>query len=184
VSRRFLTVAAIAALVLPVATLEAQVGFGVAGGYSAPLGDFGKIAQSGYHITGLVNLSIPLAPAGFRFEGSFSEYDYERVVSTASSSKARILYATANGILSTPGLLGPYLIGGLGMYHATAECTGCTTSSTKVGFNGGGGFKIGLAGLAVFAEARFHYVPGASDPTTAGIKSSTQFIPVSVGITF
>ena len=47
-----------------------------------------------------------------------------------------------------------------------------------------GFIKVGLGGLSAFVEARYHYVPGASDPTTGGAKSSTQFIPLSVGVTF
>ena len=182
-TRKLFAIAAIAALVLPIATVEAQVGFGVSGGYSKPMGDFSKIAESGYNASALVNVGIPLAPVGFRIEGTISEFDYKGALA-ANGAKARILSATGNAILSTPGLLGPYFIGGLGIYRATAECSTCTTSSTKVGFNGGAGFKVGLTGLAVFIEARYHYIPGDSAPTTAGIKSSTQIIPVSVGITF
>jgi opacity protein-like surface antigen len=165
---------------VPVA-VGAQVGVGVAAGLSAPLGDFGKAAESGYHATGLVTIGVPLLPVGARLEGSFSEFNYKDATNDA---KARILYATANAVLSTPGIIGPYLIGGVGIYRATAECSTCTTESTKIGFNGGGGLKIGLAGFAVFVEARYHYIGGASDPTNGGIKSSTQFVPISVGLTF
>jgi opacity protein-like surface antigen len=172
---------ALALLVLPLVASRAQIGYGVAAGASAPLGDFGKAVESGYHLTGLVTLGIPLAPVGGRLEGSFSEFNYKNV---ANGAKARILSATANGTLSTPGIVGPYFIGGIGVYRATAECSTCTTSSTKVGFNGGGGMKIGIGALSVFAEARYHYIGGASDPTNGGVKSSTQFIPLSFGLTF
>lgn len=180
-SRKLQLAAALAVLALPVVTARAQIGLGVAAGASAPMGDFGKAVESGYHVTGLLTLGVPLLPVGGRLEGSFSEFNYKAV---SNGAKSRILSATANGTLSTPGLIGPYLIGGVGIYRATAECTGCNTSSTKVGYNGGGGMKIGLAGFSVFVEARYHYVPGASDPTNGGVKSSTQFIPVSVGVTF
>jgi hypothetical protein len=33
-------------------------------------------------------------------------------------------------------------------------------------------------------EARYHYIPGASDPANGGVKSSTRFIPVSFGLVF
>jgi hypothetical protein len=146
------------------------------------MGDFGKVADAGYHISGLMTLSVPLVPAGLRFEGSFSDFKYKSTLGSTSAS-ARILSATANAVLSVPGI-GPYFIGGLGIYHASAVCSSCTTSSTKVGYNGGLGMKFGLGKLSVFLEARYHNVPGASDPTTAGVKSSTQFIPVSLGLTF
>ncbi|MEP6621337.1 MAG: outer membrane beta-barrel protein [bacterium] len=183
-SRKLLTVAAFAALALPATSAHAQLGFGVAAGPSAALSDFGKVVDAGYHVTGIATVSIPLAPIGFRLEGSFSEFNYKGAVSGSTDAKARIISGTANAVLSSPGILGPYFIAGLGLYNASAQCTGCSTSSNKVGFNGGGGFKFGLGSLAVFAEARYHYIPGASDATNGGVKSSTQFIPVSVGITF
>jgi hypothetical protein len=66
----------------------------------------------------------------------------------------------------------------------SALCSGCTASTTKLGYNGGGGFRRQLNGFSMFLEARFHYIPGASDPTTAGIKSSTRFVPISIGMIF
>ncbi|MEO7458320.1 MAG: outer membrane beta-barrel protein [Gemmatimonadaceae bacterium] len=181
--RTLLTAASLALLALPASAAHAQIGFGVAGGPSFPMGDFKKAVDGGYHITGIANLGIPLLPVGLRFEGSFSEFDYKSGLST-TDAKARVISGVANAILSTPGILGPYLIGGIGVYNASAQCSGCSSSDTKVGFNGGAGFKIGLAGLAVFAEARYHYVPGGTDATTAGTRSATQFVPLSVGITF
>lgn len=179
-SRKLVT-AALAMFAFPVLSAGAQVGVGVAAGVSAPLSDFGKAAESGYHVAGLLTIGMPLLPVGARLEASFSEFNYK---TSNNDAKARILYATANAELSAPGIIAPYLIGGVGMYHATAECATCTTSSTKIGFNGGGGLKIGLAGFSVFVEARVHYIGGASDPTNGGVKSSTQFIPVSAGVTF
>jgi hypothetical protein len=41
-----------------------------------------------------------------------------------------------------------------------------------------------LTGFSAFAEARYHYIAGPSDPTNGGIKSSTQFIPISFGVRF
>jgi hypothetical protein len=56
--------------------------------------------------------------------------------------------------------------------------------SNKVGYNGGVGLRAGLFGLSAFVEARFHFIPGASAPTTGGLTTNTQFIPLSVGVTF
>lgn len=179
-TRKLLMAAVLAAIVLPVATAHAQIGFGVAGGISAPLGDLSNVAESGYHVTGLLTLGVPLLPVGGRVEGSFNEFNSKGALAGA---KTRILSATANATLSTPGLIGPYVIGGIGMYRVSSDCTSCSSSSTNVGFNGGGGLKVGLGGLSVFVEARYHYVPGSNSTTGVGT-SSTQFIPVSVGLTF
>ncbi len=180
-SRKLVTAAALAVLTAPIANAHAQMGFGLAAGISAPTGDFGKAADAGYHVTGLLRFGIPLAPVGLRLEGSFSEFKYK---SSAVDAKARLVSGIANAVFSSPGIVAPYVIGGVGIYHAWAACGSCTTSSTKVGYNGGAGLKLGLSGFSAFVEARYHYIPGASDPTTAGVKSSTQFIPVSVGVTF
>jgi Outer membrane protein beta-barrel domain len=176
-------VATFAALTFPMALAQAQVGFGVAAGASVPMGDFSDVASTGYQASALLNLSVPLLPIGFRFEGSIGEYDYKGGA-LAVGAKARIVSGTANVMLSTPGIIGPYLIGGVGYYRVSAECSGCSTTNDKVGFNGGAGLKIGLGGLSAFAEARYHYIPGASDATTGGKKSNTQFVPLSVGVTF
>jgi hypothetical protein len=181
--RKLLAAAVLSMFAFPFATGQAQLHYGVAGGLSAPLGDFGDVADAGYHLTGLLSVSMPLAPIGFRIEGSFNEFKYKSSISSIDA-KARIWSGTANAVLSSPGIIGPYLIGGLGIYNAYASCDGCNSSSTKGGLNGGAGLKLGLSGFSAFIEARYHYIPGGSDATTAGTKSSTQYIHISVGVTF
>jgi opacity protein-like surface antigen len=184
-SRKALVVAALLAVALSSGTARAQAGFGLAAGLSAPMGDFGKIADAGYHVTGLMSYAPRLSPAGLRVEGSFSEFNYNSTIfSSAQSAKARVLSATANAVLASPGVMGPYVIGGVGVYRASAECSTCSSTSTKGGINVGGGFRFALTGFSAFLEARYHYIPGASDPTNGGIKSSTQFVPISFGLVF
>jgi hypothetical protein len=175
-SRKLLTVAALAVFALPLATTaaHAQMGYGVAAGLSAPMGDFGKLVDAGYHATGMLTFSAPLAPVGLRVEGSFNEFNYKSTI--LPGAKSRLLSATANAVVSSPGILGPYLIGGLGIYSASCSGACSSSSSSKVGFNGGGGFKFGLGGFSAFLEARYHYIPVSG--------SSTSFIPVSFGVTF
>lgn len=180
-SRKLLTAAVLAAIAFPAATTSAQLGYGLAAGLPAPMGDFGNAVDVGYHLTGFLTASAPLLPVGFRLDGTFSQFGY----SAPSSAKARLLYATANVVVSSVGFISPYIIGGVGIYHASAECGNCTTTSTKGGINAGGGIKFGLGVLSAFVEARYHYIAGPSDPTNGGVKgSSTQFIPVSFGLTF
>src|SRR5437016_3003139 len=130
-SRKLLTAAALAVFALPMAA-HAQMGYGVAAGLSAATGDFGKLVDAGYHVTGILTFSAPLAPVGARVEGSFNEFNYKSTI--LSGAKARLLSATANAVFSSPGIMGPYLIGGLGIYNASTSCSGCTSSSSsKVG---------------------------------------------------
>lgn len=179
--RNSFALVALVALVIPGATAEAQIGYGAAVGFSTPQGDFANLVEAGLHATGSVIFSPPLAPIGFRGEVSVSQFNYK---GTLAGAKARIYSAAANVVIASPGIIGPYLIGGFGIYNASSVCDGCTTKSTKGGVNAGGGFKFGVGGYEAFLEARYHYIPGAMDPTTAGIKSSTRFIPVSFGLKF
>ena len=71
----------------------------------------------------------------------------------------------------------PYLIAGLGVYHASSSGdlesgNSITSSDTNFGVNLGGGFNFNLSGFETFAELRYHIV------------SNTSFIPISFGFKF
>jgi hypothetical protein len=175
-SRKLLMVAALAAIALPVATARAQMGFGAAAGLSAPMGSFKDAVDAGYHVTGIVNFAAPLAPIGFRGEVSFNQFNFKSSPLGPSNAKENIVSGTANVVVSPPGM-GLYGIGGLGIYHSSASCSGCSSNSlNKVGFNAGAGFKFGLTGFSAFVEARYHHT------TTAG--GTTAFVPISFGLIF
>ena len=174
-SQKLLMVATLAVMALPVATARAQMGFGAAAGLSAPMGTFKDAVDAGYHVTGILNFAAPLAPVGFRGEASFNQFAFKSSLGAPSGAKENIVSGTANIVVSPPGM-GLYGIGGLGLYHTSASCTGCTGSESKVGFNAGAGFKFGLTGFAAFVEARYHHVS-----TTGG---STSFVPISFGLIF
>jgi hypothetical protein len=181
---RNLAAAALLLFALPLVDARAQMRLGVAAGLTAPSGDFNRIVDDGFHVGGFLTFAPPLAPLALRAEGSFSEFKYAGPIG-ANGAKARIVSGTANAVLKLPGIVGPYAIAGLGIYRLTSECDGCTASTTKGGVNGGAGFQIGLGTLSAFVEARFHYIPGPSDATTAGLRNtSTRLIPISVGLTF
>lgn len=158
---------------LPAARAQSMTSFGIAAGASIPTGDYGNQTQTGYH--GMVTLDVhpPLAPAGLRIDGMFNELDYK---SSVSSGKSRIWTANANLVINPSGFVGPYLIGGMGIYHQTYPATllGGSQSSDHAGLNGGIGFRFGLTGLYAFAEARYHKVLG----------QPTSFVPVSFGLVF
>jgi hypothetical protein len=175
--------ASIAALVVVASgTARAQSGLGIAAGWSVPTSDFGDAVNSGYHVTGLLHMAKKDSPIGIRLDGTFSEFDYK--IAGLSDAKARLIYGTANIVLSATGGKGPYVIGGGGVYHSSAECTGCTSSSTNGGFNAGAGYRFALGSLSTFLEARYHMIPSGSDATTAGTKKTTSFIPISFGLIF
>jgi hypothetical protein len=171
-SRKLWSVAAVAAFALPFTAASAQkIGFGASAGLAAPMGDFGKIAQSGYDITGMVTLSVPAAPIGGRAEVSYAGFSGK---GTASGINQTMTSGTVNATISQPGFMGFYGIGGVGIYKYS--CDGCGSTDSKFGWNGGAGYKFGLSGFSAFVEARYH-----SFSANGGTSS---WVPVVFGITF
>jgi hypothetical protein len=181
-SRRPFAMAAVCALAA-LSPARAQSGLGIAAGGSFPTSDFGRVADPGYHITGLAHIAKHDSPFALRLDGTFSQYNYPSDLHVPDAS-TRLLYGTANLVISATGGMGPYVIGGAGIYYSAAECTGCTTSATNGGYNAGGGLRFALSGFSAFVEARYHVIPGGSDPTTAGTKKNAAFVPISFGLIF
>jgi hypothetical protein len=151
----------------PVARAQVATHFSVAAGAAFPTGSFGDFHDTGYNVLAAVDLQPALLPLAFRLDGMFNEFDF----SGASSGSTRVIGLAGNAVLKGGALgIGPYLIGGIGVY-GTKPTGG--SSNSDVGFNIGGGFRFGLTGFSVFAEARYHRV--AED---------VSFIPVTFGITF
>ena len=162
------------------ALASAQVGFGAAAGAAFPLSDLGNGYSSGYHAQASLDLAIPLAPIGFRFDASLDHFDAKS--SSGATGSARFIGGSANvlmGFGAVP-LLGPYVIAGVGAYNGHFETkVGTTTvssSATKPGGSIGAGMRFGLAGFGVFAETKYNYI------ATEG-KAST-FVPVMFGVSF
>ena len=172
---RFATRAAtiVAASLLAVSTLGAQMKVSVAAGATAPIGDAADGLALGYNATVGVSFKPALVPLGLRVEGMFNQLDGK----DPSPVGARILALTVNGTYSVvPNL---YVIGGLGMYNAKATDlpAGFTAeSNNELGINAGAGFNFPLPSLQPFAEVRFHHI------MTEG--TATQLVPVTFGIRF
>jgi hypothetical protein len=169
------------ALLAPVMASKAQVSFGVAAGASIPSGDFGKSFDTGYNLTGMLGVSPPLSPVGFRVDGMYNEFNGKSNI-FVSGQKERVSAITANAIVKAPVsaiVLSPYLIGGLGEYFSKFSTAGSTTSN-DFGFNIGAGLKFGLAGFDALGEVRYHQF------TTKGSAGNftTKFIPITFGIMF
>jgi hypothetical protein len=156
--------------------------FGISGGFAMPGGEFGAVAKTGYAFNAFVSLLPPAGATTVRLEAGLNGMKYKL---DAPSASARVMSMTANAVIPVPGVKGPYAIAGAGVYRATAECSGCTTKSTKGGLNAGAGYAFPIGANQGFVEVRFHYIGGPNDPTNAGVSgASTRFIPVLVGFRF
>jgi opacity protein-like surface antigen len=204
-----------AALLCPTTRAAAQseprgIGLGIMAGASIPFGDYADIAKSGWDLGAFLDFGRASSPLGFRLEAAYHGFGDEDVLfnppggptSITIRNKYKIVDGTANIVLGLPlqsSPLRPYLIGGAGVYYlknapTCSTNTNCATgfietSDTKFGINGGGGIELGLTGLSVFAEARWHSV-FSSIPTLDCFgsdicsKKAAQLVPVNVGLSW
>jgi hypothetical protein len=177
-----LGVAAVALSLAAAAPARAQAHFGISAGVTAPTGDFGDAADAGYNVNGLVDISMPLSPIGFRGEVGWNQFD----VKGGSNDTWRFLNGAANVVLTPSSFMPakPYLIAGIGAYNVKLAgdnidtLLGGSASETRFGFNAGVGFKASVGGLGALLEARYVSVSGKNGD------GSLNYIPVSFGITF
>ena len=155
-----------------VATVLKPVQLGVALGGAIPMSNFGKSFSTGYNFTATVGVNPAGMPIGFRIDGAYNQF----AAKGTTKVNAKIASLSGNVVFSMPGVvMTPYLIGGVGYYHASSSVAG-SASSSNMGFNGGAGINIPLTGFNVFAEARYNRFTDKL--------GSTSYVPITVGILF
>lgn len=166
---------------------------------TVPLGDFGQDVKTGWNATGLLQYEPDRSIWGVRGEVQYHRSGYtDSFIGAVGAMPGDnlsngVLYAGASALLlGTKRERGfsPYLIGGLGLYRQTATLSDETSTSISksengFGFNGGAGIRFGRS-TGMFVEARFHQFSFTTDGGTGvgKVKSTNQFIPVTVGILF
>jgi hypothetical protein len=160
--------------------------FGVSGGVSLPLGDFGDGVKTGFNAGAHIAFKPAMLPFGVRVEGQYNrfavkdlglddfggdsvdlggDFGEEFPFDLDLDGNARLLSGTINAVFGVPAASSafrPYVIGGVGVYNEKVSFSvlGITASQsqTKFGINGGAGIEFGLGRVAAFAEARYHMV--------------------------
>lgn len=192
------------------ATDAPAIGFGIIGGATFPVGDYGKAAATGYNIGGFVDFGRRLGPFGIRADVLYHGFGDQDIVETAGtgttfdlSNKYSMVTGTLNGVFGIPlenSPIRPYLTAGVGAYYISdsprcvTDSTTCASfvrdfgeeSTTKFGINGGAGIEFGLGGAAAFLETRFHQVfQGTPDLTCTQAECNRlalQMVPVQLGV--
>lgn len=177
--KAFLAVAATAAALATVpAAAQAQGGFkfGVMAGASLPMGDLGEGTKTGWGGGVTLMMRAPEAKVGFGIEAQINRFGAEDIgevdvdaTLNMYGAMARLEFAAGNAF---------YLLGGAGLFRTevTADDDGPDlgdTNNTDFAVQGGLGFNFGPG---LFVEGKFVNV------FTEG--SSTQFVPIVVGIRF
>lgn len=166
----------LALLAAPSAQAQWTPSLVVKAGASLPIGDWGEVVKTGYHVGVGAEFAQRLSPLGFRLELDFNE----NAIDDLSDDDFRTVAGLANVLYSPSQASGVYFIGGAGFYRFTVNEDNDVVDSgseTNVGINGGAGLRFGLTGFSTFVEARLHHVFTDGD-------RSTQFIPVVFGVRF
>jgi hypothetical protein len=183
-SLRLIGLAAFLALpVMASAQATRPVTFGLSGGLSLPMGDLGNGYDSGFDITG----HVMFKPASFTNLGFRGDVNFDRFGSKSFSGvNTRFLGVTANAVYSfpqsTPGVIRPYVLGGVGMQNSKSSGKvlgvdiGNSASSTDLHVQGGAGVNFQLAGFTTFVEAKYVNVFGNG--------SSLSYVPITFGFRF
>ena len=154
---------------------------GIAAGVSMPQGDFKDIAGSGLNATVALGLGMPMLPVGLRIEGSYNRFPFSDDIEAVIGDKGSWNFASATGNV-TVGLplsavvVSPYLIAGAGMYWGNCSVEDACEAESKFGYNGGLGVKLRAVLLSGYIEARYHSIQTED--------SSTNFVPITIGIMF
>lgn len=164
------------------AQAQTSVQFGIGGGLTLPLGDFGDAAKTGFQGALHAEFAPANMPVGFRIEGMYQRLGFSDLFETAfGSGNWQIISGTANVVYtfqtSEESTFHPYLIGGAGVYNMKSNFDDFDDDSeTKFGINGGAGFNVAMGGASVFIEGRFHNVFTEDE--------STNFVPINIGVRF
>lgn len=145
--------------------------FGVGGGLTLPMGTFGDFDKAGWNLVGLIQFPISQSPIHLRFDAMYGQTSHKSPASgntTLTGATADLLYHLGDRAAKVR----PYVLGGLGFYNVDVG----GTSESKLAFGFGGGILFGVGTMHAFLEGRYMSVQ------TSG--SSTNFLPISVGVMF
>jgi hypothetical protein len=160
--------AALIALAAGTGDAAAQVRLSVGGGPTFPVGNLGDEFDMGYHVQLSAGLMPAMLPVGLRIDGAYNRFPED-------DGHFRVIVGSVNAVLDIPMQgFSPYLIGGLGVYSSGGDDDHGHPTTTNVGANVGAGFRVGLPGLSVFVESRFHNIFSEGE--------QTRFVPVTLGI--
>ncbi len=146
--RRTILLASLCLLAAPtLAHAQPSIRAGV--GLSTPIGDFGDSAESGWHATAGLQLSIPAVPVAVRADGGY--HSFGQATGAPSTS---MLSGALSLVVNLPGVgLVPYVLAGVGTYRTSVDVSGVEAVSDN-GFHGAFGVNIGALGFGGFGEVR------------------------------
>lgn len=180
--RRLVLAAVLWSILSWLTPLAAQrpISIGLGGGASMPAGAFGSGVNTGWHALGTLVVGVPMQPLGLRIDAAHNRFNTHNGSTMAlADGQQSLTSATLNLTYRLPmtgSPLSPYLIAGLGGYHAACHRETRCSNSTRLGWNAGAGTKVMVLGLRTFVEGRYH--------SADRVGGEAEVIPITFGVTF
>ena len=153
---------------------KGDVYFRIGAGVSRPTGDFSNAVKQGFNVTGSLGWHKYNSPIGIRADVGYDRFSLQ---SGLTGNNPNIWSGLGELTLKIPQVMAvsPYAVAGGGFYRFSDSGTG-SSSTTKGGWNVGGGINFGMGAAKLFLESRFMHV---NTPTTA-----TTYYPIILGFQF
>ena len=145
----------------------------VGAGPSYATGDNADALNTGFNLTFGWRQGISQSPMSVRTELSWFRFGTES--GNADADDFAFMVNLQVGSTSSEKKIRPYLIGGVGIHYIDIESGNFSSYSSEFGMNGGGGLEIGAGQIALFGEARYHWI--ASNP-------DFYMVPITFGFRF
>jgi opacity protein-like surface antigen len=198
VRRCGLVAAAATAIALP-AALSAQAAvrpmtFGVQGGFTLPMGEYGDVAETGFNVGGYLQWRPANQVFGVRGELQYHRTDIKDEVlddfSADATGNFSLLYIGVAPVLEVApaeSSIGWYVLAGVGLYQVKTSVTetgiDVSASQSEIGFNAGAGLRFRFGSASLYVETRYHGVRVDDDDATTSA-SDFNFMPFSIGISW
>jgi opacity protein-like surface antigen len=150
-------------------------------GVAFPTGDTGDGLNTGFTVGVGLDAHVPTMPVSWRAEAQYTRFGASDDGSNGVDASLSDVSGRINAVLPLPATgMGPYLIGGIGIYHVKATASqnnvSISTSDNKFGWNIGAGLDLPLGTFKGRIEARYHSVSMDGGNYT--------YVPVTIGFRF
>ena len=150
--------------------------FRLGGGVSMPQSTFSDAYKSGFNAVGSAGWHKWNSPIGIRLDVGYDRFSLKDNL-LGGSGNVNAWSGLGQITLKIPQVMAvsPYAVAGGGLYRLSGSGSG-SSSTTKGGWNAGGGLTFGVGAAKLFLEARYVSVatPGAA----------TKWVPVTLGFQF
>jgi opacity protein-like surface antigen len=180
ISMAMVAAAGLCVAMAPSVRAQGSLRYGVNLGLLMPMSNYNDVDKLGWVAGAGATYWLP-GNIGVRVDGSYSQTSHKDVNGSAVDGNTKIAGGMASLVYALQPASAParvFITAGLGMYNVKQDIGGISGSATKVGFGGGAGVALKLGPSPMRLVLATRYTSVATD------NNSTQFLPITVGLSF